>query len=85
MRAVPQGSGTSGAPDKNSPDVRARVPRRGLPALLRDALRHADGGDAARLRAHDAAGAARAALDSVVQQELRHLWRAPEAPAPRSV
>eukprot|EP00964_Phaeocystis_antarctica_P122427 scaffold86102_cov57-Phaeocystis_antarctica.AAC.1 len=42
-----------------------------LAALGRDALRHADCGDAARLRAHD--GARHAARRSLLQHELRHL------------
>ena len=57
------------------PDGAAVLAGRGVPALGRHALRHADGRDAARLRAHDAARAALPGLDGGVQQHLRHLSR----------
>ena len=57
------------------PDSAAGLAGRGVPALGRHALRHADGRNAARLRAHDAAHAAAPGLNGGVQQHLRHLSR----------
>ena len=51
----------------------ARAAGRRLPALACHALRHRDGGDAARLRADQAGARAQAALNSRIQQELGDL------------
>lgn len=51
----------------------ARLSGGGFSSLGSHALSNADGGDAPRLRAHYAAGAAPAVLNRSIQQKLRYL------------